>query len=84
MTMTIHEIENGERDNAFSERWKPVWNSRCGFMDIKRGLIIIKSGSIYSVSTLLSSDEKGSREDVTDFQYPAVFPSCNKHRFSMQ
>ena len=42
MTMTIYEIENGERDNAFSERWKPVWNSCYGFMDIKRGLIIIK------------------------------------------
>ncbi len=38
--MIIYEIENGERDNAFSERRKPGWNSRCGFMDIKRGLII--------------------------------------------
>ncbi len=72
--MTIYEIENGERDSVFSERWKPVWNSCYGFMDIKRGLIIIKNGSIYSVSTLLSSDEKGSRVGMLQiFSIPRFF-----------
>ena len=74
MTMIIYEIENGERDSVFSERWKSGWNSRCGFIDIKRELIIIKSVSIYSVSTLLSSDEKGSRMGMLQiFSIPRFF-----------